>query len=79
MKYFKGLIIVTAGKRGGFVDSFAPAALWFSACFAASWYRSVVNCLEFSTHESAIKVVCGLNVVTRGIGDTIGRFSFSGL
>ena len=45
VKYFKGLIVVTVGKRGGFVDPFAPAALWFSAWFAASWNRSVVNCL----------------------------------
>ena len=35
-----------------FFYSFAPAALWCSACFAAFWYKSVVNFLEFSTHES---------------------------
>jgi len=45
VEYFKDLIVVTAGKCGGFVDSFAPAKLRF----AASWFKSVVNCLEFST------------------------------
>ena len=51
IEYFKGYSSVTAGNFGGFFGLFAPAALWFSACLANSWYRSATNCLEFSAHE----------------------------